>query len=99
MTNRNRNQGRSFANRPQSSTANDQESAAGGDSPTKRWRRTSVVKEEPDGSVSTTIRFPKARYEWLHQVSSTTGRAKSELVDEALGLLAERMGYGARPQG
>ena len=41
--------------------------------------------------------FTEERYRWLHQVAGTTGRSKSELVDEALELLAERMGYGARP--
>ena len=49
------------------------------------------------GAYSTTIRFTEERYRWLHQVAGTTGQSKSELVDEGLELLAERMGYGARP--
>ena len=62
-----------------------------------RWRRTSVAVPDRTGAYSTTIRFTEERYRWLHQVAGTTGRSKSELVDEALELLAERMGYGARP--
>ena len=65
--------------------------------PASRWRRTSVAAPDRTGAYSTTIRFTEERYRWLHQVAGTTGRSKSELVDEALELLAERMGYGARP--
>ena len=65
--------------------------------PASRWRRTSVGAPDRTGAYSTTIRFTEERYRWLHQVAGTTGRSKSELVDEALELLAERMGYGARP--
>ena len=65
--------------------------------PGSRWRRTSVAAPDRNGTYSTTIRFTEERYRWLHQVAGTTGRSKSELVDEALGLLAERMGYGVRP--
>ena len=64
-----------------------------------RWRRTSVGKPDQSGSFSTTIRFREERYHWLHQAAATTGRSKSELVDEGLELLAQRMGYGARPAG
>ena len=62
-----------------------------------RWRRTSVGTPDQSGAYSTTIRFREERYRWLHQVAATTGRSKSELVDEALELLAQHMGYGARP--
>ena len=62
-----------------------------------RWRRTSVGVPDRTGAYSTTIRFTEERYRWLHQVAGTTGQSKSELVDEGLELLAERMGYGARP--
>ena len=65
--------------------------------PASRWRRTSVGAPDRTGAYSTTIRFTEERYRWLHQVAGTTGQSKSELVDEALELLAERMGYGARP--
>ncbi len=64
--------------------------------PGSRWRRTSVAAPDRSGTYSTTIRFTAERYRWLHQVAGTTGRSKSELVDEALELLAERMGYGVR---
>ena len=64
-----------------------------------RWRRTSVGTPDQSGAFSTTIRFRAERYQWLHQVAATTGRSKSELVDEALELLAQRMGYGAKSVG
>ena len=64
-----------------------------------RWRRTSVGTPDQSGAFSTTIRFRAERYQWLHQVAATTGRSKAELVDEALELLAQRMGYGAKPTG
>ena len=57
-----------------------------------RWRRTSVGTPDQSGAFSTTIRFRAERYQWLHQVAATTGRSKAELVDEALELLAQRMG-------
>ena len=65
--------------------------------PSGRWRRTSVGVPDRTGAYSTTIRFTEERYRWLHQVAGITGQSKSELVDEGLELLAERMGYGARP--
>ena len=65
--------------------------------PAGRWRRTSVGVPDRTGAYSTTIRFTEERYRWLHQVAGTTGQSKSELVDAGLELLAERMGYGARP--
>ena len=64
-----------------------------------RWRRTSVGTPDQGGAFSTTIRFRAERYQWLHQVAATTGRSKSELVDEALELLVQRMGYETKPTG
>ena len=98
MTNRNRSQGRSFTRRSQPAPTNATETESETASPPpNQWRRRAVNKAQNDGRVSTTIRFPKERYDWLHQVSSATGRNKSDLVDEALELLAEKMGYGMRP--
>ena len=100
MTNRNRSQGRSFTRRSQPAPPNATETESESESaspPPNQWRRRAVNKAQNDGRVSTTIRFPKERYDWLHQVSSATGRNKSDLVDQALELLAEKMGYGMRP--
>ena len=105
MISSSRGQGRSFA-QPRPPAAEPAPTSEEQNSPpskapaaTSRWRRTSVGAPDRSGSFSTTIRFREERYQWLHQVAATTGRSKSELVDEGLDLLAQRMGYGARPTG
>jgi hypothetical protein len=104
MTSSSRNRGRSFA-QPSQPVAAPATGADGQNQPEippqaeVRWRRTSVATPDRSGAFSTTIRFREERYQWLHQVAATTGRSKSELVDEALELLAQRMGYGTRPTG
>ena len=105
MTPNSRGQGRTFAQPSQPAAA----PATGPEEQNKppiappvtqvRWRRTSVGTPDQSGAFSTTIRFRAERYQWLHQVAATTGRSKAELVDEALELLAQRMGYGAKPTG
>ena len=61
------------------------------------WRRATLGKQEKNGTFSTTIRMRAERYRWLNQVSATSGRSKSDLVDQALNLLMENLGYGTRP--
>lgn len=103
MTSRSRGQrGRRFA-QPNETTAQpvvpgpEPSTSSASDPPAgTRWRRTSVGTPDRTGAFSTTIRFREERYRWLHQVAATTGRSKSDLVDEALELLAQQMGYGTR---
>ena len=105
MTSRSKGRGRTFAQPNQPAVV----PVSGSEDPNRplhpptekqpRWRRTSVGTPDQSGALSTTIRFRAERYQWLHQVAATTGRSKSELVDEALELLAQRMGYGAKPAG